>query len=95
LRADKANRDIRGPGFWKLDKANYEAVQKNLTTDFLRLGLIHREEVTKLLAEHDALVRRMQIEMEAVAEPVVPAQPMETAEIVEEEDDEETTVTER
>jgi hypothetical protein len=21
LRADKANRDLRGPGFWKLDKA--------------------------------------------------------------------------
>jgi hypothetical protein len=26
LRADKANRDLRGPGFWKLDKANCEAV---------------------------------------------------------------------
>jgi hypothetical protein len=26
LRADKANRDIRGPGFWKLDKVNCEAV---------------------------------------------------------------------
>jgi hypothetical protein len=49
LRGDKANRDLRGPGFWKLDKANYEAVQKNLTTDFLRLALIHREEVMKLL----------------------------------------------
>jgi hypothetical protein len=35
LRADKANRDLRGPGFWKLDKANCEAVQKNLTTDFM------------------------------------------------------------
>jgi chromosome segregation ATPase len=27
LRADKANRDLRGPGSWKLDKANCEAVQ--------------------------------------------------------------------
>jgi hypothetical protein len=35
LRADKANRDLRGPGFWKLDKANCEAVQQNLTTDFM------------------------------------------------------------
>jgi chromosome segregation ATPase len=26
LQADKANRDRRGPGFWKLDKANCEAV---------------------------------------------------------------------
>jgi hypothetical protein len=71
LRANKANRDLRGPGFWKLDKVNCKAVQKNLTTDFLRLSLIHREEVTKLLEEHDALVRRMQTEMEAVVEPVV------------------------
>jgi hypothetical protein len=39
LRADKANGDLRGPGFWKLDKANCEAVQKNLTTDLLRLPL--------------------------------------------------------
>jgi chromosome segregation ATPase len=26
LRAEKANRDLRGPRFWKLDKANCEAV---------------------------------------------------------------------
>jgi type II secretory pathway component PulM len=49
LRADKANRDLRGPGFWKLDQANCEAVQKNLTTDLLRLSVSHREEITKLL----------------------------------------------
>jgi hypothetical protein len=73
-----------------LDKANYEAVQKNLTTDFLRLGLIHQEEVTKLLAEHDALVRQMKMEMEAVAKLVGPAKPTEAAEVIEEEDDEET-----
>jgi chromosome segregation ATPase len=48
LRADKANRDRRGPGFWKLDKANCEAVQKNLTTDFLRLAVSHRAEISKL-----------------------------------------------
>jgi hypothetical protein len=34
------------------------------------LGLTHREEVTKLLGEHDELVRRMETKMEAVAEPV-------------------------
>jgi hypothetical protein len=73
LRADKANRDLRGPGFWKLDQPNCEAVQKNLTTDLLRLGLTHREEITKLLSEHDELVRRMEPEMKAVAEPVRPA----------------------
>jgi hypothetical protein len=71
-----------------LDKANCEAVQKNISSDFLRLTLIHREEVTKLLEEHDALVRKMQMEMEAVAELVVlVSQPTEAAE---EEDDEET-----
>jgi hypothetical protein len=75
-----------------LDKANYEVVQKNLITNFLRLGLIHREEVTKLLEGHDALVQKwMQTEMEAVAEPVVPAQPTEAAGAAEEEDDQQTT----
>jgi hypothetical protein len=87
LRADKANRDLRGPGFWKLDQANCEAVQKNLTTDFLRLGLTHREEITKLLNTHDELVRRMETEMEAVAEPVRPAsQPTEGAEDADDEE---------
>jgi hypothetical protein len=88
LRADKANWDLRGPGFWKLDQANCEAVQKNLTTDFLRLGLTHREEITKLLGEHDELVRTIETEMEDVAEPVRPAsEPMGGAE---ETDDKET-----
>jgi hypothetical protein len=52
------------------------------------LGLTHREEITKLLSEHDELVRRMQIEMEAVAEPVQPAS--EPTGGAEEADDEET-----
>jgi hypothetical protein len=85
---DKANRDLRGPGFWKLDQANCKAVEKNLTTEFLRLGLTHREEITKLLGEHDALVRRMETEMEAVAEPVRPAS--EPTGETEDADDEET-----
>jgi hypothetical protein len=38
LQADKANRDLQGPGFWKLDQANCEAVQKNLTTEFIAIG---------------------------------------------------------
>jgi hypothetical protein len=67
LRADKANRDLRGPGFWKLDQANCEAVQKNLTTDFMRSALSNREEVTKLLEQHVELVRKMRTEIEAVA----------------------------
>jgi hypothetical protein len=37
------------------------------------LGLTHHAEITKLLGEHDELVRRMQTEMEAVAESVRPA----------------------
>jgi chromosome segregation ATPase len=71
LRADKANRDLRGPGFWKLDQAYCEAVQKNLTTDLLRLAVSHQEEITKLLEFQDKLVDRMRKEMEIVAEPVV------------------------
>jgi hypothetical protein len=72
LRADKAYRELRGPGFWKLDKANCEAVQRNLRTDFIRIALTHREEITKLLERHKEQVRTMQVEMEAVVEPVVP-----------------------
>jgi hypothetical protein len=90
LRADKANRDLRGPRFWKLDKANCKAVQKNLTTDFLRIALIHREEVTKLLVSQDELVRKMRQEMEAVAEPVGPSTQSVEAAATEEEDNEET-----
>jgi hypothetical protein len=36
LRADKANRDLRRPGLWKLDKANSKAVQKNLLYEVVR-----------------------------------------------------------
>jgi hypothetical protein len=73
LRAQKANRKLRGPGFWKLDKANCEAVEKNLTTDFIRIALTHREEITKLLERHEEQVRTMHVEIEAVAEPVIVA----------------------
>jgi hypothetical protein len=81
LRADKVNRDLRGPGFWKLDKANCEAVQKNLTTDFLRLAVHHRAEISKLLDFQDTLVERMQKEMEAVAEPIKPTKPTAVASV--------------
>jgi hypothetical protein len=49
LRADKANWEPRGLGFWKLYKANCEAVHHNLITDFVRIALKHRGEITKLL----------------------------------------------
>jgi hypothetical protein len=90
LRVDKANRDLWGPKFWKLDKANCEAVQQNLTTDFLRLAFRHREEVTKLLEGQEELVQRMRTEMEAVAEPVVLVEPTEVARATEDDDNEET-----
>ena len=34
LRADKVNGNLKGSEFWKLDKANIEAVQANLKADF-------------------------------------------------------------
>jgi hypothetical protein len=91
LRADKANRDLGGPGFWKLDQANCEAVQKNLTTDLLQLAVSHREETTKLLDFQDTLVDKMWKEMETVAEPIKPAEPAAEAQgsEFEEDDDEE------
>jgi hypothetical protein len=89
LRADKANRDRRGPGFWKLDKANCEAVQKNLTTDFLRLAVSHRAEISNLLDFEDTLVERMQKEMNVVAEPIKPAEPAAVASEFEDDDEDE------
>jgi hypothetical protein len=73
LRADKANRELRGPGFWKLDKANCEAVQQNLTQDFMRIAMRHREEVKIILEQHDELVGKLRAELEAITEPVLPA----------------------
>jgi leucyl-tRNA synthetase len=81
------NRDRRGPGFWKLDKANCEAVQKNLTSDFLRLAESHRAEISKLLDFQDTLVERMRKEMEAVAEPIKPAEPAAVASEFEDDDE--------
>jgi hypothetical protein len=75
LCADKANQELRGPGFWKLDKANCEAVQTNLTTDFMRIALTYREEIMKLLDRHEENVQAIQAEMEIVAEPVILAAP--------------------
>ena len=59
LRADKANRDLKGSGFWKLDKANAEAVQANLTADFQRIAFTHHEEITKLLTKQWEYVKQI------------------------------------
>jgi hypothetical protein len=62
----------------------------------MRIALSHREEVTKLLAEQEALVRKMQTEMEAVAEPVVPTTEPSGASVgVNEDDDDEETADEQ
>jgi hypothetical protein len=41
----------------------------------MQIALTHREEITKLLERHEEHVQTMYAEMEAVAEPVVPAAP--------------------
>jgi chromosome segregation ATPase len=92
LRVDKANRELCGPGFWKLDKANCEAVQQNLTQDFMRIAMRHREEVKIMLEQHDELVGKLHAEMEAITEPVIPAGQEEG--IPGEDDDDEETETE-
>jgi hypothetical protein len=70
-----------------LDKANCEAVQKNLTTDFLRLVETHRVEIARLLDFQDTLVERMRTEMETVAEPIKPAEPAAVASEFEDDDE--------
>jgi hypothetical protein len=62
----------------------------------MRIALSHQEEVTKLLAEQEELVWKMQTEMEAVAKLVVPTmQPTGASTGVNEEDDDEETADER
>ena len=56
LRADKANRYLKGHGFWKLDKFNVEAAQANLKADLQRIVTKHQEEVTKLMAKQQNYV---------------------------------------
>ena len=73
LRADKANRNLKGSGFWKLDKANAEAVQANLKADFQRIAITHHEEIAKLLSKQWEYVEQIAKEALTVAEPVLPA----------------------
>ena len=73
LRADKANRDLKGSGFWKLDKETAEAVQANLKADFQRIAVTHHEEITKLLVKQRQYVKKIAEEALTVAEPVRPA----------------------
>ena len=70
LRADKANRDIKGPGFWKLEKANAEAVQANLKADFQRIAITHHEEIAKLLTKQQEYVEKIAQEALMVSEPL-------------------------
>ena len=88
LRADKANRDIKGSGFWKLDKANAEAVQANLTADFQRIAYTHIEEISKLLIKQRDYVGSITEETLKVAEPLRPAAEDSILHILEDDDTE-------
>ena len=88
LRADKANRNIQGSGFWKLDKANAEAVQANLTADFQRIAYTHIEEINKLLIKQRDYVGSITEETLKVAEPLKPAAEDSILHILEDDDTE-------
>jgi hypothetical protein len=88
LRVDKVNRELRGPGISKLDKANCEAMQQILTMDFMHITLKHREEIMKLFGRHEAIVQNLRQDMEAIAEPNIPsAQGTDAAEVEEDKED--------
>ena len=70
VRADKANQDIKGPGFWKLDKANVEAVQENLKADFQGVAITHHEEIPDLLTKQWECVKNIAQEALTVAESI-------------------------
>jgi chromosome segregation ATPase len=89
LQVDKANRELRGPGFRKLDKTNCEDAQQNLTQDFMRIAMRYRKEVELMLEQHDKLVAELRTDLEAVTEPIVSAS-RDQAITVEDDEDEET-----
>ena len=63
---------VKGLRFWKLDKANVEAVHANLTADFQRIAFTHHEEITKLLIKQREYVAKIAEEALTVAEPLRP-----------------------
>ena len=89
IRAYKENREIEGPGFWKLDKANVEAVQANLKVDFQRIALTHHKEIAKLLTKQREYVKQIADEALSVAEPVRPAADESILHILDDDDAEE------
>ena len=70
LRADKANQDLKGSGFWKLDKANAEVVEENLKANFQRIAITHHEEIKKLLSKQQEYVEQIAKEALTVADPL-------------------------
>ena len=70
LRTDKANQDLKGPRFWKLDKVKVEVVQANLKMDFQRIAIKHHEEVTKLMAKQRDYLEQLTHELLMVGEPM-------------------------
>ena len=87
-KADKANWDLKGSGFWKLDKANAEAVQANLTADFQRIAYAHIEAVNKLLIKQRDYVGKITEETLKVAEPLQPATEDSILHILDDDDEE-------
>ena len=77
LWADRANRDLKaskfrkGPGFWKLDRANGKVMQGNLRADFQRIVLEHHQEATKLMEKQNQYIAEFEAELLTVAEPFV------------------------
>ena len=70
LRANKEIWDIKEPGFWKVEKANVEAVQANLKADFQQIAIKHHKEITKLLTKQREYVKKIEQEALTVAKPI-------------------------
>ena len=88
LRADKANRDLKGPDVWKLDKANAEAVLANLKADFQHITIKHHEEVMKLMDKQGEYVTKIIKELLAVGELILTSQANESILNILEDDEE-------
>ena len=68
----QANRNLKGSGFWKLDKANTKTVQANLKADFQQIAITYHEEIAKLLSKQREYVEQIAKEALTVTDHVIP-----------------------
>ena len=53
LRADRDNRKIHGPGFFKMSQDAIDTVQEGISKDFYEIAAFYKEEINRIMQEFD------------------------------------------